>query len=189
MDDRKAWNNPLKIVLMSATTNPTPSQEHIPDGWGERNRTKTQETPTAFIKREITRLRPSADDHMILLGDFHQHHPLWDEDRNTQLSTNHYPNAVQTLLNLIADYWIIVMLPKGLPILQSSSSKNWSRPDIIFCTNHTGESFISCITNPYYEAQQPIISPSSAYLSSQSLKPLQKSSTISAKQIGTWRAN
>jgi ribonuclease HI len=111
-------------------------------------RTTTQETLATFLEREIARLRPTADDHMIWTGDFNRHHPLWDEDRNTQLFTNTYLNAAQPLLDLIADYGMIMMLPKGLPTLQSSSSKNWTRPDNVFCTDHTGESFISCTTNP-----------------------------------------
>jgi len=93
-------------------------------------------------------IRPLADNHMIWLGDFNRHHPLWDEDRNTQLFTSHYLNAAQPLLNLIADYGMIMMLPKGFPTFQSSSSKNWTCPDNIFCTDHTGLSFISCTTNP-----------------------------------------
>src|SRR6267154_4158445 len=28
------------------------------------------------------------------------------------------------------------------------SSKNWTHPDNIFCTDHTSDSFISCYTNP-----------------------------------------
>ncbi|KAJ8579808.1 hypothetical protein M405DRAFT_855106 [Rhizopogon salebrosus TDB-379] len=39
-------------------------------------------------------------------------------------------------------------LPKGLPTLQSTSSKNWTRPDNVFCTDHTSDSFLSCTTNP-----------------------------------------
>ncbi|KAJ8589707.1 hypothetical protein M405DRAFT_700139, partial [Rhizopogon salebrosus TDB-379] len=69
---------------------------------------------------------------MIWLGDFNRHHPLWDEDRNTQLFTNQYLDAAQPLLDLIADYGMIMTLPKGLPTLQSTSSKNWTRPDNVF---------------------------------------------------------
>jgi endonuclease/exonuclease/phosphatase family metal-dependent hydrolase len=110
--------------------------------------TKTQEILANFLGKEIARIRPSADDHMIWLGDFNRHHPLWDEDRNTQLFTNQYLDAAQPLLDLIADYGMIMTLPKGLPTLQSTSSKNWTRPDNVFCTDHTGESFLSCTTNP-----------------------------------------
>ncbi|KIK42775.1 hypothetical protein CY34DRAFT_58596, partial [Suillus luteus UH-Slu-Lm8-n1] len=43
---------------------------------------------------------------------------------------------------------MVLALPKGLPTLQSSSSKNWTRPDNVFCTDHTSDSSLSCTTNP-----------------------------------------
>lgn len=43
----------------------------------------------SFLVREAAHLRPMADDHMIWLGNFNRHHPLWDEDHNTHLFTNH----------------------------------------------------------------------------------------------------
>lgn len=110
--------------------------------------TRTQDSLASFLEREVANIRPSADDHMIWLGDFNRHHPLWDEDRNTQLFTNHYLDAAQPLLDLLADYGMVMALPKGLPTLQSSSSKNWTRPDNVFCTDHTSDSFIRCSTNP-----------------------------------------
>ncbi|KAF9245440.1 hypothetical protein BU15DRAFT_32663, partial [Melanogaster broomeanus] len=39
-------------------------------------------------------------------------------------------------------------LPKGQPTLQVSSSKNWTRPDNVFCTDHTSEAFSSCKVHP-----------------------------------------
>ena len=109
---------------------------------------RTEEQLSTFLETEIARIRPSADDHMLWLGDFNRHHPLWDEDRNTQLFTNQYLDAAQPLLDLIADYGMIMTLPKGLPTLQASRTKNWTRPDNIFCTDHTEASFVSCTTNP-----------------------------------------
>ncbi|KAG1851888.1 hypothetical protein DFJ58DRAFT_419970 [Suillus subalutaceus] len=35
----------------------------------------------------------------------------------------------QPLINLLADYGMLQLLPLGLPTLQSSSTKNWTRPD------------------------------------------------------------
>ncbi|KAG2127090.1 hypothetical protein DEU56DRAFT_688743, partial [Suillus clintonianus] len=41
-----------------------------------------------------------------------------------------------------------MMLPKGIPTLQSTATKNWTRPDNVFCTEHTEPYFITCNTNP-----------------------------------------
>ena len=57
-------------------------------------------------------------------------------------------NAVQPLIDLIANYGMNQPLPKGQPTLQSSSTGNWTRPDNVFCTDHSMEVFISCGTNP-----------------------------------------
>ncbi|KAG2115043.1 hypothetical protein DEU56DRAFT_690882, partial [Suillus clintonianus] len=39
-------------------------------------------------------------------------------------------------------------LPKDKPTLQSTSSGNWTRPDNVFCTAHTLDSFSTCNTAP-----------------------------------------
>ncbi|KAG2073313.1 hypothetical protein BDR04DRAFT_1011002, partial [Suillus decipiens] len=109
--------------------------------------TDTQEALASFLECRLANLCPSTHDHMIWLGDFNRHHLLWDEDYNTQLFTNQYLNAAQPLLDLLADYGMVLTLPKGLPMLQSSSSKNWTHLDNVFCTDHTSDSFLSCTTN------------------------------------------
>ncbi|KAG1800742.1 Endonuclease/exonuclease/phosphatase [Suillus plorans] len=84
--------------------------------------TKTQDVLASFLDCEAACLRPTADNHMIWLGDFNKHHLLWDEDHNTHLFTNHYLDAAQPLLDLLADYGMLVMLPKGLPTCHISHS-------------------------------------------------------------------
>ncbi|KAG2070303.1 hypothetical protein BDR04DRAFT_1019257, partial [Suillus decipiens] len=96
--------------------------------------TDTQEALALFLEQELMNLHPSAvinwaivtsaNDHMIWLRDFNRHNPLWDEDSNTQLFTNQYLNTAQPLLDILADYGMVLALPKSLPTLQSSSSKN-----------------------------------------------------------------
>ncbi|KAG2028358.1 hypothetical protein BDR03DRAFT_1019916 [Suillus americanus] len=43
---------------------------------------------------------------------------------------------------------MVLALPKGIPTLQSSSSKNWTHLDNVLCTDHTVDSFLLCTTNP-----------------------------------------
>jgi hypothetical protein len=40
----------------------------------------TLETLGKYLETEIRQIRPSAHDHMIWLGDFNRHHPLWEEE-------------------------------------------------------------------------------------------------------------
>ncbi|KIK13673.1 hypothetical protein PISMIDRAFT_17820 [Pisolithus microcarpus 441] len=80
----------------------------------------------------IVAARPREEDHMVWLGDFNRHHPLWDEERNRHLFTEAALEAAQKVLDLVADYGLVQALPKDVPTLQSSSSGNWTRPDNVF---------------------------------------------------------
>jgi hypothetical protein len=70
--------------------------------------------------------------HVILLGDFNRHHPDWDESRNAQLFTTAALDLAQPLLDLISARSLHMALPKDIPTLQSTSSKNYTRPDNVF---------------------------------------------------------
>ena len=98
---------------------------------------RTIEELERFIATNIREVRPTVNDHMIWLGDFNRHHPLWDEERNGHLFTNSALESAQKLISLLADYGMTQSLPKDIPTLQSSSSGNWTRPDDVFCTDHS----------------------------------------------------
>ena len=101
-----------------------------------------------FLTTGITRLRPQERDHMVWLGDFNHHHPLWDEEWNNHLFTTTVLASSQKVLDLLADYGMTQALPKDLPTLQSSSTGNWTWPNNVFCTEHTSEYLTLCNTDP-----------------------------------------
>jgi hypothetical protein len=68
----------------------------------------------------------------IWLGDFNRHHPLWDEERNAHLFTTAALEATQPLLNMIARYSMKMALPKDIPTLEASSTKNYTWVDNVF---------------------------------------------------------
>ena len=109
---------------------------------------RTIEELERFLATNIREVCPSANDHMIWLGDFNRHHPLWDEERNSHLFTNAVLEAAQKLINVLADYGMVQALPKDLPTLQSTSSGNWTRPDNVFCTDHSEQLITLCTTDP-----------------------------------------
>jgi hypothetical protein len=41
-----------------------------------------------------------------------------------------------------------MMLPKGLPTLEVMSTKNWTRPDNVFCSANLVDKIIRCDTDP-----------------------------------------
>ena len=101
-----------------------------------------------FMVAQLARIRPTEDDHMLWLGDFNRHHPLWDKEWNNHLFTTAALELAQKLLDLLADYGMSQALPKDIPTLQVSNSGNWTRPNNVFCTKHTLPLLILCNTDP-----------------------------------------
>lgn len=97
----------------------------------------------------ITTNRMENCDHkMIWVGDFNRHHPMWDESRNSHLFTSTNLSAAQPLLDLLATYGMTMALPKDIPTLEALNTKNYTRPDNVFCSAELTGSFVSCNTNP-----------------------------------------
>ena len=116
--------------------------------YNDRTHNRTLEELSRFLMQNATKVHPSQDDHMFWLGDFNRHHPMWDEEQNSHLFTTSVLNSAQKLLDLLADFSMVQALPKDIPMLQSSSSGNWTRPDNIFCTDHSEEILVLCTTDP-----------------------------------------
>jgi len=113
---------------------------------GTHNR--TLEELGQYLTVNIEKVCPSQGDHVFWLGDFNSHHPMWDEEQNSHLFTAAALDASQKLLNLLADFGMVQTLPKDMPTLQSSSTGNWTRPDNVFCMDHSEEIVVSCTTDP-----------------------------------------
>lgn len=91
--------------------------------------------------------------HLLLVGDFNRHHPLWDSDTNTQFLRTSYLEAAQPLLDILADFDLQILLPKGIPTFRTSTG-NLTRPDNVFGSPGIVDSLISCNAHP--ELQPPI---------------------------------
>ena len=113
------------------------------------NNDQTIQLLTRFLADNIQTIKPTNNDHMLWLGDFNQHHPLWEEERNAHLLTESYLSAAEPLLLLLAEYGMQQALPKNMPTLQSLATKNWTCPDNVFCSENTCQSFIHCYTEPH----------------------------------------
>jgi hypothetical protein len=75
---------------------------------------------------------------------------LWEEERNLHLLTERYLKPAEPLLHLLAEYSMQQALPKDMPILQSLATKNWTRPNNVFCTENMWEFFTHCYTEPKF---------------------------------------
>ena len=73
---------------------------------------------------------------------------MWDEECNHHLFTAEATRDAEELILLLADYNMVMTLPKWLPTIQSMSTKNWTRVDNIFCTDNIANSIVTCNTAP-----------------------------------------
>ena len=89
--------------------------------------------------------KPSTSDHMIWLGDFNRHHPLWESHTNYHLNSSQ--NDIEPLLALLQDYEKDLVLPPGIPTLETSAG-NWTRPDNVWRSHSDYDPVISCKVDP-----------------------------------------
>ncbi|KAG1718212.1 hypothetical protein EDB19DRAFT_1921109 [Suillus lakei] len=73
-----------------------------------------------FLELHSPSIKTAKDDHILWMGDFNRHHPLWEDIRNWHLFNY---AAANPLIDMIAEHGMIQLLPQGLPTLQSSSTE------------------------------------------------------------------
>jgi len=88
---------------------------------------------------------PIPTDHMIWLGDFNHHHPLWETFNNRHLNSSE--NDIQPLLNLLQDYDMELIFPPGIPTFETVTH-NWTRPDNVWLSHHGLNLIHTCNTDP-----------------------------------------
>ena len=108
----------------------------------------TLQTLEKYLEDNLNHIRSTGNDHMIWLGDFNWNHPLWEEEQNVHLLTTKYLETAQPLIELVGDYAMVMTLPKNTPTLEALAMKNWTRPDNIFCSEHTIGLITKCNTDP-----------------------------------------
>jgi len=65
----------------------------------------------------------SGEAHIIWLGDFNRHHPLWDSLEDTRLFTNKATEAAKKLIDVVADAGLDLVLPSSLPMHEHNVTK------------------------------------------------------------------
>ena len=85
-------------------------------------------------------------DSIIWCGGFNQHHALWDEERNHHLFMASALSTTDKLIMHLVEFHLTMALPKGLPTLQSMSTKNWTHVDNVFMSEELAELLVFCNT-------------------------------------------
>ena len=93
--------------------------------------------------------QPGMDSpHILWMGDFNRHHPMWDESCNAHLFTRSNLDKAQLLIDAAAKLGLRMVLPKDLPTLCALATGNYIRPDNMFTSDTLADVIVSCTTVP-----------------------------------------
>jgi len=108
------------------------------------------------------------NENTIWLGNFNRHHPLWELTSNNHLFTAVNLDAAGLLINLLALYNLVQVLPQGIATLEALVTKNLTHPDNVFCSSQLQHAFTMC--NVKYSLR-PVITDHFPIISSIDLTP------------------
>lgn len=118
----------------------------------------TLTTLDSFLTTSAHVARPTLNDHMLWLGDFNRHHPLWEENSNRHLFNN--DTFIDPLLDLIREYDMTMALPLGIPTFETVTG-NWTRPDNVWRSNNPDNPITICNVSaeirPPFADHMPIV--------------------------------
>src|ERR1700736_2191977 len=84
--------------------------------YNEITNNSTTDCLDSFLTANPRMVRLSASDHMLWLGDFNRHHPMWEDNTNSHLFEPE--NYISPLLDLLYKNDILLPIPTGLPTYQ-----------------------------------------------------------------------
>ena len=114
--------------------------------YNDCNHNAAIDTVTEYLTRTFPDDHIPNDKQVIVAGDFNRHHSWWEDEGNTHLTSSEA--MIQPLLDMIHRFDLRMALPPNIPTLQALSTGNWTRPDNVWCANHTSDLFIQCDTDP-----------------------------------------
>jgi len=88
--------------------------------------------------------KPEQREHIVWMGNFNHHHPMWELHSNVHLLTAANLDATGELINLLSLYNLVQVLPPNIATLKVSNMKNLTHPDNVFCTADFEQSFTQC---------------------------------------------
>src|SRR6266481_4194791 len=109
---------------------------------------ETMHKMCSFLFDQCSTLMSQESDHLVWCGDFNCHHPMWDKECNSHLFTTAAAAKANLLISLVADFGMVMALPKGVPTLQLLATGNWTCVDNIFVCEGLVDQVIICDTDP-----------------------------------------
>src|SRR6202522_1549053 len=101
-----------------------------------------------YIQDNTNLILATDNHHMVWAGDFNRHHPLWDRDEGVHLFTQQANRLAGGLIGLLAEYDLVMALPKGIPTLRHMVTGRCSRPDNVFSTAGISDLITRCEVVP-----------------------------------------
>jgi ribonuclease HI len=86
----------------------------------------------------------NENEHIIWLGDFNRHHPLWDAPTDVRLFTHTALEKAQTLIDAVAHAGLALALPPRMPTHCHNVTKCWTRLDQVFLSDQSLDAIITC---------------------------------------------
>lgn len=112
------------------------------------NNGESQETLNKINRFISSSLPHGHNNHLVLLGDFNQHHAMWESDANSQLTTRAHELHAQPLIDILAEHSLVMTLPQGVHTLKLKSNHMViTRPDNVFCLARLADTLIQCEVN------------------------------------------
>ena len=120
--------------------------------YNDCNHDNTLELLATYHKRNYKEILGSAETqskhHLMWVGDFNRHHPCWDSPDNNGLFMKEATARAEILIQLIAEIGLDLALPAGTPTHEHNITKQWSRLDQVFVTEHTLDALMQCEALP-----------------------------------------
>ena len=93
------------------------------------------------LDRNLPHVHPTETDHIIWLGNFNRHHPIWEDKINHHLYE--LEEYISLLINCLYKYNMVLALPKGILTYQMCTG-NWTQPNGVWKTSPTNDPIIHC---------------------------------------------
>ena len=98
-----------------------------------------------YLSTHSSEALPSPTDHMLWLGDFNQHHPLWETNDNRHLYNS--ADMINPLIDLITEHNMVIALPPEIPTYETVTS-NWTHPDNVWRNDNPNDPITICDVDP-----------------------------------------
>jgi hypothetical protein len=104
-----------------------------------------QQHKYSYLDQAGNIVRPAESHHMLWLGDFNRHHPMWEGETNDRLFNS--DEFIQPFLAPPHEHNMVLALPKDIPTYETATG-NRTRPDGVWCTENADGPIICCDVLP-----------------------------------------